>query len=106
MPAWPPLSPAPDGSLTHGATGKRRHRPEGYRVRAFGRLVKKRRAPVARGGIERPHQEPHEDDDNTSQSDGGPYATVEQDRHHLEHRRIQGHQSNDAEKSNSRNGAI
>src|SRR5207302_10819015 len=30
MAARPPLSPAPEGSLTHGATGKRRHWPEGY----------------------------------------------------------------------------
>src|SRR5206468_10918486 len=89
MAARPPLSPAPDGSLSHGPTGKRRHRPEGYRVGPFGRSVQKRGAAVAGGGVERPHQQPHEDDADGGQSDGSPDATVETHRHDLEYRRVE-----------------
>src|SRR2546428_14068278 len=89
MATWPPLSPAPEGSLTHGASSKRRHWPEGYRVGRSGRSVKKGGTAVAGGGIERPHQQPHEDDASRRQSDGGPDAAVESDRRHLEDRGIE-----------------
>src|SRR5437667_11817475 len=99
-------SPTPGGDLTHGAPGKRRHWAEGYLTGRASPSVKKRGAAITGRGIERPEQQSHEDHAHGCQRDRHLDSAVETRGRHLEDRRVDEGDLEEAQVAERRHGDV